>query len=587
MSKNVLGAAAAAVLMAAACASVPVRPYPGRPAALAAPAYADPAAPGSYRPASFLYASPGNPRRPEYAEPAVATAPVDISAFYPDVDKRYWGYGSAAVPLNGKVWYPSDGAGPFPLVVCVHGNHEPREPSEFGYDYLGELLASRGYVFASIDENFLNGNSAGENDARGILLLEHAKAIFAWNDMPGAPLAGRLDTDKLILVGHSRGGEAVMHAARFNTMARYPEDASVVLDYGLPLLGVVAIAPAEGQYRPAGRKLMPGGVNMLILQGSLDGDVFPYMGLMFYNYAAPAPGRFKVSFWIQGANHAQFNTIWAAGQDPSPSFRSALLAAADQLRIARAAISAFVDLACGRPDAAAGFFDAPPAAYLPAADYRVQSAYGDDTVLADFEEDADPATAGLAGWTIDAAGFGLWTEAEQRIFPKEGPRASIMGLTGIANQNGSWNLRLAWGKPAAKLKPPAKPDPDERPAAAATDAAPAERRLRLAGPAVAAAALRFDISVDDLAAPGLLVRIGDLDGASVERPLSDYLDAAPLAGQWLPLAGAEPRTVFETVTLPLADFGAGAGFSSFELVAVGADGSIALDNFRFTPGVKP
>jgi ATP-dependent Lon protease len=59
------------------------------------------------------------------------------------------------MPLNGRVWYP-DGPGPFPLVLIVHGNHNMKDFSDPGYGYLGELLASRGYIFASIDENFID-----------------------------------------------------------------------------------------------------------------------------------------------------------------------------------------------------------------------------------------------------------------------------------------------------------------------------------------------------------------------------------------------------------------------------------------------
>ncbi len=61
-----------------------------------------------------------------------------------------------ALPLNARVWYPG-GKGPFPLVLIVHGNHADRDFSDPGYEYLGRLMASRGFIFASVDENFLNG----------------------------------------------------------------------------------------------------------------------------------------------------------------------------------------------------------------------------------------------------------------------------------------------------------------------------------------------------------------------------------------------------------------------------------------------
>ena len=93
---------------------------------------------------------------------AIKTRTVDASEFFKDFNgwkrwarKKYWGFDVDKLPLNARVWYP-DGAGPFPLVLIVHGNHEMAEFSDPGYAYLGELLASRGFILASIDENFLN-----------------------------------------------------------------------------------------------------------------------------------------------------------------------------------------------------------------------------------------------------------------------------------------------------------------------------------------------------------------------------------------------------------------------------------------------
>ena len=60
-------------------------------------------------------------------------------------------------------------------MLIVHGNHNYRQFSDPGYEYLGALLASRGFILASVDENFLNGLS-GENDARAWVLLKHLEA---------------------------------------------------------------------------------------------------------------------------------------------------------------------------------------------------------------------------------------------------------------------------------------------------------------------------------------------------------------------------------------------------------------------------
>jgi len=49
-------------------------------------------------------------------------------------------------------------------VLVVHGNHSTEDCSDPGYDYLGELLASRGIILASVDENFINGTFSARVD---------------------------------------------------------------------------------------------------------------------------------------------------------------------------------------------------------------------------------------------------------------------------------------------------------------------------------------------------------------------------------------------------------------------------------------
>jgi hypothetical protein len=84
---------------------------------------------------------------------------------------------------------------------------------------LCQLLASHGIIAATIDVNFLNGSNFGENDARAIVHLEHLKQFRTWNNAAAHPLHGKVDLNRLLIVGHSRGGEAVGHASFFNRLA--------------------------------------------------------------------------------------------------------------------------------------------------------------------------------------------------------------------------------------------------------------------------------------------------------------------------------------------------------------------------------
>ena len=80
----------------------------------------------------------------------------------------YFDYDLTCVPIAGKIYFPKEGNN-FPVVFIAHGNHEYSVDSYLGYDYLGEYLASNGYVVVSVDENCCNKLS-GENDARKILI---------------------------------------------------------------------------------------------------------------------------------------------------------------------------------------------------------------------------------------------------------------------------------------------------------------------------------------------------------------------------------------------------------------------------------
>ncbi len=197
-----------------------VREDPAVPPTIAPLDVPDPSQPGTYRVVTASYGSGADARRPEYGADATWRTPtIDASAALPAHDsltdsyeRCYWGFDTAHLPLNALVWYPADAAGPLPLVLIVHGNHDAEDYSDPGYAYLGEHLASHGMIAASVDENFLNGDAlfdyAGlEMPVRAWMLLRHADLFGGWNAQPGHPLAGRVDLQRIALVGHSRGGE--------------------------------------------------------------------------------------------------------------------------------------------------------------------------------------------------------------------------------------------------------------------------------------------------------------------------------------------------------------------------------------------
>src|SRR5215813_12045743 len=254
-------------------------------------------------------------------DPAYVTGRINISAFA-NLGSAPWPFANTNVPLNGHICIPR-GRGPFPVAVFAHGNHTPTENSTPGYLYLCELLASHGIIAATIDVNFLNGFNSGENDARAIVHLEHLKQLRTWNSTAAHPLHGMVDLNRILIVGHSRGGEAVGHASFFNRLAAI---GPVVLDgsaglgpYRFGLTAVAAIAPTDRQFVPAtGPTVVPD--SYFIIHGSQDADVFTFEGYHTYERAhavdlanpTVSDGKFKAMLWVHKANHNQFNSIWAS-----------------------------------------------------------------------------------------------------------------------------------------------------------------------------------------------------------------------------------------------------------------------------------
>lgn len=255
-------------------------------------------------------------------DPAYVTGRINVSAFA-NLGFAPWPFANTNAPLNGHVCIPR-GRGPFPLAVFAHGNHTPAQNSTPGYIYLCELLASHGIIAATIDVNFLNGGF-GENDARAIVHLEHLKQFRTWNNTATHPLHGKVDLNRILIVGHSRGGEGVGHASYFNRLASI---GAVNLDglapfflgpYRFGLSAVAAIAPTDRQFIPvSGPTVVPD--PYYIIHGSKDGDVFDFQGYHTYERAhavdlanpTVSSGKFKAMLWVHKANHNQFNSTWAS-----------------------------------------------------------------------------------------------------------------------------------------------------------------------------------------------------------------------------------------------------------------------------------
>lgn len=425
----------------------------------------------------------------------------------------------------------------------VHGNKSSAASSEAGLGYLGELLASHGFIVAAIDQNFFNtgvidraGGLTGVNAARGWLVLEHLRVWEEWNATAGNPFTGTVDTERISLIGHSRGSEAIAVAAHLNDLEHLPGNASVPFDYGFGIRSLLALAPTDGQYLPDGEPIRLDDVDYLVLQGSHDADVTGFGGLDQYDRVSFTGGgrRIKAALFIGGANHGHFNTRWGS-HDVGNGFpklfldTDALIPAADQRRIAQVYATSFLRT----------------------------SLMSDDT-YADLLR--DPRAA--AGWLPGGTYVNQFADSETDLVPAPAPGE---------NTAPSWELSAGEPSRTVDLDP-------------GTDTTPAT-------------ALVFDAVVrasDEAAAAELTVRLTDAAGRTAVLPadqvveLTGTVEAQYLKSRWMH-SNPVDRAVPQTYRVPLASFSTEPEFDATDVRAVtftaeNAAGPVLIDDIGLARG---
>lgn len=215
--------------------------------------------------------------------------------------------GGASLHVRGTAYYPAeeDGAGqPFhrrrgerglvPTVFMAHGNHAPADPSYLGYDYFQAALARMGFIAVSVDCNELNGWTGGPGNILDRADLINASIAHFQALAGGDPIfRNKPDFGRVGLMGHSRGGEAVVIAP-----VRPSKPAGVTAQ------AVLALAPTDWGATSG----PPTGYEFLTLLPAADGDVRDNDGAKYYDRCAPP--SFKSQLYVHAANHNFFNRQW-------------------------------------------------------------------------------------------------------------------------------------------------------------------------------------------------------------------------------------------------------------------------------------
>lgn len=407
----------------------------------------NPAEPGPYKVDVFYYGSGKDKHREHFGGKAdVITESVDASEYithWPRLKKLFWGFDEHKLPINGTVWMP-EGEGPFPLVLIVHGNHLMEYFSDGGYAYLGELLASRGMIAVSVDANFMNFSvwSSLPNDdmkMRGWLLLKHLQQIQSFHEgnNGATPFNGKVDFEKVGLIGHSRGGQAVSIAAGADRWFR--EDESLDSLDSVQIASVIAIAPTDKRVDDQSARLKD--IHYFTIQGAMDGDVNNFYGDRQYNRVSFSEDaeQFKASLYIAKANHSQFNAAWGSTDERLPGGmflnREGLMDAEEQRLIAKVYISAFLEATLLGQAEYKGLFQDYRAGlqWLPASTTYV-SRYDDASIwkVANYES----VNALVESTSLDGMKSGTKETAKDRD----------------GNSKGTFGMALAWEKPGAQYE---------------------------------------------------------------------------------------------------------------------------------------
>ena len=269
---------------------------------------------------------------PPAAEPTTELQPAEVEAvpfdlgdailvqaeFVPEAARQM------PVRLDGMIAVPPTGDN-LPIAVIIHGSHGsgcsspdgvtegwpcPDEEKRHyeGFAYLLEALARRGYVALAINANPIYVMAYGEENTpmRAPILFDLymgklAAAVNGEDVGYGVDLAGRVDLNRLAVLGHSKGGAAVDSIMLSRAGQTSPEQISAGQG---PVAAAFLLAPF-GYSDPEGGVTAP----TAVLLPACDRDLAGLDGQGYYERERTKSDAENgvISILLQWANHNRFN----------------------------------------------------------------------------------------------------------------------------------------------------------------------------------------------------------------------------------------------------------------------------------------
>lgn len=258
--------------------------------------------------------------------------------------------------LDQRTFHPAaiDEMGELPLVVVTHGwsyNHTY-------YDYIGQHLASYGYVVMFHEAQVQDGGPSGTISAANTTLSNTQWLLENLATHGGGVLDGHVDTTRIMFTGHSTGGEAVVRAL---TQLRDGSFSSQLFGYD-DVRVVSSMAPVSWHPRTM---VDPGDANYHMFLAGADDDVsgapedwYTQPGSIFER----ATGNRQLTY-IHGAGHGDL--LGCCGELFLDTSAPDLIGREETNRVARGYFLALAELHLRDNQAALEFFTRPFAEFHP------------------------------------------------------------------------------------------------------------------------------------------------------------------------------------------------------------------------------